>query len=306
MGLKTIAIAAVLALGIAGVGFAQQSAPAGQGQSMTVTVSPAQVGGPIRAGGGAAQPGTPATSETEKAIEKYIQDKGGAGLTGRMETLTAAELKVLFPDYSFMFLTIPRWPIARAAPAPLAMNNIFAVDSKGVVTQLTTADELQKFFVEKLPALKGDDQLKAATAWATLTVEFPQDGMFKFTLGKPEVLPTGGLNTSVRIVTTVGPTNGDSGDVTSTISIDPQGKFLAANDKSTLKAGIRPICQSTKLLDPDPLVRRMAEQDLLVMGRTCFWYLDMMREQASPELQHAIDDIKERILRDERIEPRHE
>jgi hypothetical protein len=110
----------------------------------------------------------------------------------------------------------------------------------------------------------------------------------------------------VRVVTAVDPAGGNSGEITSTLSLDPAGKFTSATDRSTLKAGMRPICQSTKLLDPDPLVRRMAEQDLLVMGRGCLWYLEMMREAASPQLQAAIDAIRERILKDERIEPRRE
>jgi predicted acylesterase/phospholipase RssA len=45
------------------------------------------------------------------------------------------------------------------------------------------------------------------------------------------------------------------------------GKLTKAEEKSTLKAGVRPICQPTKLLDTDPLVRRIVEKDLLVMGR---------------------------------------
>ena len=44
--------------------------------------------------------------------------------------------------------------------------------------------------------------------------------------------------------------------------------------------------------------------NLLIMGKECFWYLDMMQAEALPELQRAIDAIRERILRNERIEPR--
>jgi hypothetical protein len=245
-----------------------------------------------------------AKSAAEKAIEKYIQAKGGPGLTGRAEEAGNADLKALFPNYTFVLLTIPQWPLARPVQAPLEMNNVFAVDNRESVTLMTSAEQLQKFFQDKLPALKGDDQLKAASAWATLTVEFYQDGMFRFTAGKPEVLPTGGQSTMVRVVMTVNQSGGNSGEVTSTLSIDPAGRLVSASNKSTLKAGMRPICQSTKLLDSDPLVRQMAEQDLLIMGRECFWYLDMMRAESSPQLQLAIDTIKERILRDERIDPR--
>ena len=63
-----------------------------------------------------------------------------------------------------------------------------------------------------------------------------------------------------------------------------------------LKAGLRPICQATKLLDADPIVRRMAEQDLLILGRTAQEYLAVQRAKASPELQQAIDQIWQRIV----------
>jgi hypothetical protein len=67
-----------------------------------------------------------------------------------------------------------------------------------------------------------------------------------------------------------------------------------------LKPGPRPICQATKLLDADPVVRRMAEQDLLVMGRAARPYLDEQRAKAAPELQKAIDRVWERICADDR------
>ena len=60
--------------------------------------------------------------------------------------------------------------------------------------------------------------------------------------------------------------------------------------------GVRPICQATKLLDADPLVRRMAEQDILVMGQSAKEYLDEQRANAKPELKAAIDRIWKRIV----------
>jgi hypothetical protein len=59
---------------------------------------------------------------------------------------------------------------------------------------------------------------------------------------------------------------------------------------------MRPICQATKLLDPDPIVRKMAEQDLLIMGAAARDYLLEQRAKAGPELQAAIDRIWERML----------
>jgi hypothetical protein len=64
--------------------------------------------------------------------------------------------------------------------------------------------------------------------------------------------------------------------------------------------GQRVGVQATKLLDPDPIVRRMAEQDLLVMGRATKPYLDQVRARVRPKLQLAIDRMWERIVREGR------
>ena len=74
------------------------------------------------------------------------------------------------------------------------------------------------------------------------------------------------------------------------------GSFVNVLEKSAIRAGVRPICQATKLLDPDPIVRRMSEQDLLVMGRAAKPYLDQIRATARPQLRQAIDRIWQRIL----------
>lgn len=65
---------------------------------------------------------------------------------------------------------------------------------------------------------------------------------------------------------------------------------------NAIQKGVRPICQATKLLDPDPVVRGMAEQAILVMGKAAEGYLTEQRTRASPELRQAIDRIWQRIL----------
>jgi hypothetical protein len=74
------------------------------------------------------------------------------------------------------------------------------------------------------------------------------------------------------------------------------GSFVNVLERGVLRPRIRPVCQATKLLDRDPIVRRMAEQDLLVMGRGVKPYLDQIRATARPKLQEAIDRIWQRIL----------
>jgi hypothetical protein len=76
--------------------------------------------------------------------------------------------------------------------------------------------------------------------------------------------------------------------------------LTSVSEDNQIRRGPRPICQATKLLDPDPVVRKMAEQDLLIMGRAARGYLDEQRARATPALRKAIDRIWERILEGDR------
>ena len=84
-----------------------------------------------------------------------------------------------------------------------------------------------------------------------------------------------------------------------TLTFDQSGKLTRVQQTNKVKPGVRPICQATKLLDADPLIRAMAEQDLLVMGRAVKPYLDEQRAKARPELQKAIDHIWQRITEED-------
>jgi hypothetical protein len=81
-----------------------------------------------------------------------------------------------------------------------------------------------------------------------------------------------------------------------TMNFSVWGTFVDVRESSTVRPGVRPICQATKLLDRDPVVRRMAEQDILVMGRMAKPYLDEIRAKAKPKLKQAIDGIWRRIV----------
>jgi hypothetical protein len=157
---------------------------------------------------------------------------------------------------------------------------------------------LEKFFRENLDKVKSEDAAKDATrSWLALGQQFYQDGFFHFKIPDEE------LSGSVKKMTgkaVVEPKNGDKGFVQATLSFDDDGKLAKIEATSTLKAGVRPICQATKLLDPDPIVRGMAEQCLLVMGSAAKEYLDEQRAKAGPELQQAIDRIWRRIVDEER------
>jgi hypothetical protein len=88
---------------------------------------------------------------------------------------------------------------------------------------------------------------------------------------------------------------GGKGDINLTMKFRKDGKVETAAETSKIRPGPRPICQATKLLDPDPIVRRMAEADLLFMGLDARDYLMEQRAQASPALREAIDRLWRRI-----------
>ena len=100
--------------------------------------------------------------------------------------------------------------------------------------------------------------------------------------------------TAVRAQTAV--MAGGEGRIEALITLGAAGSLVQIYEKSVLRPGVRPICQATKLLDRDPIVRRMAEQDVLVMGRAAKPYLDQIRARARPKLQQAIDRMWQRIL----------
>ena len=92
---------------------------------------------------------------------------------------------------------------------------------------------------------------------------------------------------------------GGNGEINATLRFE-QGKLAKATESAKIIPGPRPICQATKLLDADPIVRRMAENDLLYLGDLVKDYLDEQRAQATPELQRAIDRIRQRIEKQRR------
>ena len=88
---------------------------------------------------------------------------------------------------------------------------------------------------------------------------------------------------------------GGNGELTAALEYGKDGKLAKVVETAKIRPGPRPICQATKLLDADPIVRRMAEQDLLIMGLFARDYLMEQRELATPELRAAIDRVWQQI-----------
>jgi hypothetical protein len=212
-----------------------------------------------------------------------------------------AALEQMFPNNVFYVLRFAQWPVAFDVPEPLSNNNVFVVSKHDPIKLITQSGQLQKLFGEVNSVTNETRAKSALKAWLTLSQELAQDGMFQFSI--PENLIS--IKRSADAIIATGqavssPNAGNSGSISAVLTFNNTGELQSVNEKKTLKAGMRPICQSTKLLDNDPIVRRMAEQDLLLMGKLAKPYLDEQRKKVTAPLQEAIDKIWQRILLDDR------
>lgn len=210
-------------------------------------------------------------------------------------------LRTTFPNHVFYVLRYPQWPIGFDVPPPLGNNNIFAVDKSCKPKLITSADKLKELFAQSARVSGEAAAKEALNAWLRLSQEIHQDGMFKFDAVPQKIAFTQtGSTAQISGQLSVVPIGGNSGDLKATLKFDDADVLVDFKEDVNLQAGMRPICQSTKLLDSDPLVRKMAEQDLLIMGKYAKPYLDWQRERVSPELQRAIDAIWRKILAENR------
>src|SRR5262249_27543824 len=172
------------------------------------------------------------------------------------------------------------------------------VDKKGTLKQVTSNKELLKFFRSTLPPAKAESTMKdVARAWLSLGTEFHQDGFYSFSVPSKNDVTVAKEDKTKQATgkSVVAAKGGNGGEVQITLMFDAAGKLTRFTEKAKLRQGIRPICQATKLLDADPIVRRMAEKDILVMGRAAKPYLDEQRAKARPELKKAIGRVWKRI-----------
>lgn len=241
-----------------------------------------------------------------QAIQEYeskTQRNRPGGQRGEVIVLDQKLFDDLFTKkWQLYILRYRVWPVAFAIEPPLETNNVFVLNEANKVENVfTTSGQLQKFFTDNLKPVKTEESARRAlAAWMQLQQELAQDGMFQFA-------PPSGIAVSKKgdgLVATgkveVIAKGGDSGTISSTLTFDATGKLMHTADAKALQPGMRPICQAKKLLDEDPIVRRMAKQDILVMGKRCKFYLDLQRKEAAPELQTAIDDLWQRIERENR------
>lgn len=237
-------------------------------------------------------------ARAEKAVKEQLEKYKAAH--GQVKQVKDATLAKVFPSYTFFTVLYRQFPVGRVVPKPLKPANIFAVGRDGKPELINDDKALEKFFAAHLPPCNDFEPMEAATrAWLTLAPELRQDGFFVFQVEKriqAGLAKRGGGSAEGKVVVM----RGGNGTLTAKLIFNEKDKLAKVEQKSTIRPGPRPICQATKLLDKDPIVRRMAEQDLLYLGHLARPYLDEQRAKATPELRRAIDRLWQRILKEDR------
>jgi hypothetical protein len=190
------------------------------------------------------------------------------------------------------------YPVAVRPPAPLRLNNLFILEKDGQWQHVYDFQGLHAFCKDNLGrVLKEEDARNVARAWLEMSQELIQDGYYKFSIPEDDIKVDStktGLKVTARAV--VKPEMGNKGRLQVEAEFEMTGTLDSLKQDNKLVRGIRPRCQATKLLDPDPIVRAMAEQDILVMGRAAKAYLREQRAKAGPDLRKAIDRIWRQIV----------
>jgi hypothetical protein len=259
---------------------------------------------------GWAQPGQPGKKappeNVQQAQQQLMQDlqKHNAG-QGQIIWMDAPAVSKAFPKDVFFAVRFRQFPVARVLPEGFGASNVFVVKEGGKPQRLADAKALQKYFHDSRGRVKGHDEAKdALIAWLSLSQEYLQDGFYAFEILHKEITAEEAKNveTGISTYTVVGRamvTRGGNGQINTTLVFGDQGRLSDVKQDIKIRPGPRPICQATKLLDTDPIVRRMAEQDLLIMGKAARGYLMEQRALANPELRQAIDRIWQRIQEQE-------
>ena len=227
-------------------------------------------------------------------------------LLNEPQQMRGAILEAAFPEYLWYSITRPYSPVQRVEEEPSSWldRNLFAIDRKGNVTHLTSANDLQAFFRSHLQAVKEEQDAKQAVrVWLALSQTLQDHNQFPVVEDSLKATKAEGGGWTAKGQASRLPMGAkaivDVGTVDVALVFDADGKLKEKTEDVKVRPGMRPICQATKLLDKDLIVRTMAERELRLMGRDAEEYLRMRRASASPELQAAIDRIWQKILADE-------
>jgi hypothetical protein len=234
-----------------------------------------------------------ARADSSEVVDAYLRDLGASNYTIR--AITEDYVGRTFPGIDFFEVYFRQFPVAFAPPEGLSSSNLFAV-VEGQVVYLTSIDELNAAYASGglIPVGSAEAASDTARSWARFAAALRQDGFYSFHDAEAyvEAFAAGGF----WAVGGISVSSGGSGYLAAYMEFDADGVLTLIVHEDTVEEGVRPICQATKLLDPDPLVRRMAISQLRAMGRAARSYLDEQRARATPELQAAIDRAWQEIL----------
>jgi hypothetical protein len=220
---------------------------------------------------------------------------------GQVIWIDAPAVNKAFPKATFFAVRFRQFPVARVLPEGFGASNVFVVKDGGKPQRLADVKALQKFFHDDRGRVKGHEEAKdALVTWLSIAPEYLQDGFYAFEILDKEITAEEAKNveTGISTYTVAGRamvTRGGNGQINTTLVFGDQGRLSDVKQDVKIRPGPRPICQATKLLDPDPIVRRMAEQDLFIMGLAARDYLMEQWGRANPELRQAIDRLWQRI-----------
>ena len=236
---------------------------------------------------------TSAKADDQQLVADYLAARGVSGAVVR--PITEDYVGRTFPNFSFFGVIFRQYPVAVLCPQAqdLKCSNVFFVKD-GQTHFVSTIPDLNFFFAAELgQAASKEAATDAASTWLRFSEELKQDLFYTFSASEISYMPREDI-TSLRGHAAV--IAGGEGHIDMLMTLGTAGSLVHIYEKGALRQGVRPICQATKLLDRDPIVRRMAEQDVLVMGRAAKPYLDQVRATARPKLQLAVDRIWQRIL----------
>ena len=239
-----------------------------------------------------AQQFPPDVQKSASAIRDHINKMGGNG-AGEIIHRSEGGVGTTFASHHMIIVRFRQFPVARILPEGLGASNVFAVDKVGKFEHLNDIKALEKFFRANHPPVTNDGDAKAIlAAWLTLTQEFHQDGMLKFEVLDKEFTVEGDRSKAIGRAVVM---QGGNGDLKAELAYDKDGKLANVVEEASIRQGPRPKCQATLLLDANPLVRKIAEQDLVIMGLSARGYIMEQRQLATPDLREAIDRVWRQI-----------
>jgi len=231
--------------------------------------------------------------KAETAVKKLVEETKAQN--AKLTRLADVHVEKAVPSTALYSLTFRQFPVARPLPKGYKAANLVTVAKDMKPKVINTQKELQTFFESHLPACTSDAKCKeAARAVALAAAELHQDGYYTFQLEDDSTKVEGDKEKTSKAK--VGVKEGGTGYLEVALKFDKAGKLVSVEETDKIKRGIRPICQATKLLDKDPVVRAMAEQCIIVMGRAAKDYLDEQKAKASPELKKEIERVWKKIL----------